>query len=94
MKLYIFPKYMEEAAKPGWIVRWLQAVGIIQVLGCIILGATVGGPLIANALTQAGVMSQEAASASALLIGLAAGILVGLWLSMRSEEHTSELQSP
>lgn len=29
MKLYIYPKHMEEAAKPGWIVRTLRTLGVI-----------------------------------------------------------------
>lgn len=82
MKMYIYPKYMEEAAKTGWIVRMLKALGVIQVLAYILIGATVGGPVIANALTQAGVMSREAASASATLIGLSVGILAGLVSSL------------
>lgn len=82
MKFYLFPKYMEEAAKSGWIVRTLKALGVLQLLGNILLGATVGGPVIANALTQAGIMSRNAASASATLIGLAVGILAGLISSL------------
>lgn len=82
MKFYLFPKYMEEAAKPGWIVRMLRALGVIQVITYIIVGATVGGPAIANALVQARVMSQEAAGASALLLGLAVGIFAGLVSSL------------
>ena len=82
MKLYIYPKHMEEAAKPGWIVRMLRALGVIQVIADIILGATVGGPVIAGALTQAGVMAPDAASASALLLGLAFGIFAGLITSL------------
>ena len=82
MKFYLFPKYMEEATKSGWIVRMLKALGVIQVVGYILLGATVGGPVIANALFQAGIMSRNAASASATLIGLAVGILAGLVSSL------------
>lgn len=82
MKFYLFPKYMEEAAKSGWIVKMLKTLGVLQVLGYILLGATVGGPVIANALTQAGIMSRNAASASATLIGLAVGILAGLVSSL------------
>lgn len=82
MKFYLFPKYMEEAAKPGWIVRMLKALGVIQVLAYILIGATIGGPVIANALTQAGVMSREAANASATLIGIAVGIFAGLISSL------------
>lgn len=78
MKFYLFPKYMEEAAKPGWIVRMLKALGVIQVLAYVLIGTTFGGPVIANALIQAGVMSREAASVSATLIGLAVGIFAGL----------------
>ena len=82
MKFYLFPKYMEEAAKSGWIVRTLKALGVLQLLGYILLGATVGGPVIANILAQAGIMSRQAANASATLIGLALGILVGLVSSL------------
>lgn len=82
MKFYLFPKYMEEAAKSGWIVKMLKALGVIQVIASILLGATVGGPVIANALVQARIMSQDAASASAILLGLAVGILAGLVFSL------------
>ena len=80
MKFYLFPKYMEEAAKSGWIVRTLKALGVLQLLGNILLGATVGGPVLANVL--AGVMSRQAANASATLIGLAVGIFAGLISSL------------
>ena len=82
MKFYLFPKYMEEAAKSGWIVRTLKALGVLQLLGNILLGATVGGPVLANVLAQAGVMSRQAANASATLIGLAVGIFAGLISSL------------
>lgn len=82
MKFYLFPKYMEEAAKSGWIVKMLKALGVIQVISYILLGATVGGPVIANVLVQAGILSHEAANASATLIGLAVGILAGLISSL------------
>ena len=82
MKFYLFPKYMEEAAKSGWIVRTLKALGVLQVIGYILLGATVGGPVLANVLAQAGIMSRQAANASATLIGLAVGILAGLVSSL------------
>ena len=29
MKFYLFPKYMEEAAKSGWIVKMLKTLGVI-----------------------------------------------------------------
>ena len=79
MKMYIYPKYLEEAAKTGWIVKFLRFLGVVQVVGCILLGVTVGGPFLALGLSQAGIMSQDAASASAMLLGLAAGIIVGLF---------------
>lgn len=82
MKFYLFPKYMEEAAKSGWIVRTLKALGVLQLLGNILLGITVGGPVLANVLAQAGIMSRQAANASATLIGLAVGILAGLISSL------------
>jgi drug/metabolite transporter (DMT)-like permease len=82
MKYYIFPKYMEEAAKTGWIVRMLRVLGVLQVAGCVILGATVCRPFVALWLFQLGLMSRDAASASAMLIGLALGILVGLVSSL------------
>lgn len=50
MKFYLFPKYMEEAAKSGWIVKMLKALGVIQVVAGIGLGITLGGPLLAQAL--------------------------------------------
>lgn len=78
MKMYIYPKYMEEAAKTGWIVKMLYFLGVAQVVGCIILGVIIGGPVLANQLTQAGIMSRDAASASATLLGLATGIIAGL----------------
>lgn len=78
MKFYLFPKYMEEAAKSGWIVKMLKALGVIQVVAGIGLGITLGGPLLAQALVQARIMSQDAAAASAMLLGLAIGILAGL----------------
>ena len=67
---YHNPKYMEQAAKSGWIVKFLRLVGVLQVSGSIILGATVGGPFIALWLSQMGIMSQEAAGASAILLAL------------------------
>lgn len=82
MKFYLFPKYMEEAHKSGWIVRMLKALGVLQVLGYILLGVTVGGPVTANVLVQARIMSHEAANASATLLGLAVGILAGLISSL------------
>lgn len=82
MKLYIYPKHMEEAAKPGWIVRTLRALGVIQVIAVIGVGVTLGGPLLAQVLVQAGVMAPDAASASALLLGLAFGIFAGLIISL------------
>ena len=63
-------------------MRTLKALGVLQVLAYILLGATVGGPVIANALVQARIMSQDAASASAMLLGLAVGILAGLVSSL------------
>ena len=78
MKFYLFPKYMEEAAKSGWIVKMLKALGVIQVVAGIGVGVTLGGPLLAQALVQARIMSQEVAAASAMLLGLGIGILVGL----------------
>lgn len=78
MKFYLFPKYMEEASKSGWIVRMLKALGVIQVVAGIGVGVTLGGPMLAQALVQARIMSQEAAAASAMLLGLAIGILAGL----------------
>ena len=32
MKFYLFPKYMEEAAPSGWIVRTLKALGDLHAL--------------------------------------------------------------
>lgn len=78
MKFYLFPKYMEEAAKSGWIVKMFKALGVIQVAAGIGVGVTLGGPLLAQALVQARIMSQEAAAASAMLLGLGIGIIVGL----------------
>lgn len=78
MKFYLFPKYMEEASKSGWIVRMLKALGVIQVVAGIGVGVTLGGPMLAQALVQARIMSQDAAAASAMLLGLAIGILAGL----------------
>lgn len=78
MKFYLFPKYMEEAAKSGWIVKMFKALGVIQVFAGIGVGVTLGGSLLAQALVQARIMSQEAAAASAMLLGLGIGILVGL----------------
>lgn len=78
MKFYLFPKYMEEASKSGWIVRMLKALGVIQVVAGIGVGVTLGGPMLAQALVQAHIMTQDAAAASAMLLGLAIGILAGL----------------
>ena len=78
MKFYLFPKYMEEASKSGWIVKMLKALGVIQVIAGIGVGVTLGGPMLAQALVQARIMSQDAAAASAMLLGLAIGILAGL----------------
>lgn len=78
MNLYIYPKNQAEAAKASWVVKLLYLLGLLQVLACAILGALVGGPFIAVTLTQLGIMDRSAASASALFIGLAAGIIVGL----------------
>jgi len=78
MKFYLFPKYMEEASKSGWIVRMLKALGVIQVVAGIGVGVTLGGPMLAQALVQARIMSQDAAAASAMLLGLGIGILAGL----------------
>lgn len=82
MKFYIYPKYIEEAVKSGWIVKFLRFIGVIQILGCIALGVTVGGRIIAAALAQAGIMSYSAAETSATLFGLAAGIITGLFVSL------------
>ena len=82
MKMYIYPKYMEEAAKTGWIVKLLRFLGVVQIGGCILLGVVVGGAAMSNGLVQLGIMSREAASASATLIGLAVGIIVGLFSSL------------
>lgn len=78
MKFYLFPKYMEEASKSGWIVRMLKALGVIQVIAGIGVGVTLGGPMLSQALVQARIMSQDAAAASAMLLGLGIGILAGL----------------
>lgn len=82
MNMLIYPKHMEETLKSGWIVKFLRGVGVLQVIGCIVLGVLVGGPYVAVMLTQTGVMSSEAAGIPALLIGAAVGIIAGLWTSL------------
>lgn len=82
MTTYIQPRNQSEADRPGWIAKFLRFLGVVQVVGCILLGVTVGGPFLALGLSQAGIMTQDAASASATLIGLAVGIIVGLFSSL------------
>ena len=78
MKAYMYPRYQKEAAKPGWIVKLLYFLGLLQVVGCAILGATVGGPIISLLLSALGVRSQTAVSGSSGLLGLIVGIIVGV----------------
>ena len=82
MNMLIYPKHMEETLKSGWIVKFLRVVGVLQVIGFIVLGVTLGGPYISLILSQAGIMSPDTAGIPALLIGLAAGIIAGLWSSL------------
>lgn len=82
MKFYLFPKYMEEAAKSGWIVRFLKIVGVVQAVLCAAAGVFLGGPYASALIFSAGLMDRQAASASGSLLGLAVGIVVGLWTSL------------
>ena len=82
MNMFIYPKYLEEASKSGWIVRTLRAFGVLQVIVSILIGATVGGQFLGVWLAQLGLMDYSAASASATLIGIAVGIVAGLWSSL------------
>ena len=82
MNMNIYPKYIEDAARSGWIVKCLTCIGVLQIAGCAILGVLFGGPFLALWLSQIGIMSQEAASASATFIGLGVGIIVGIWSSL------------
>lgn len=77
MKFYLFPKYMEEAAKSGWIVRMLKALGVINVVLCILFGWLFGGNM-ATALLIQSRMDQQTAAMVGPLLGFAGGILAGL----------------
>ena len=70
MNMFVYPKYLEDTAKTGWIVKFLRILGVLQVSDCVIAGATLGRPFVAATLVQAGIMSMDAANASAMLIGL------------------------
>lgn len=82
MKFYLFPKYMEEAAHSGWIVRMLRALGVIQVLSCILVGWVFGGPMLTRVLSANGLMDSSAASVAGPLLAMAFGIFSGLVSSL------------
>ena len=77
MKMVIYTKNEDLAAKPGWIVRTLYLLGCLHVLACAILGAIFLRPIIGVWLSQFG-MDYNAASSGALVIAVFAGIVVGL----------------
>ena len=80
--MYIYPKYMEEAAKSNWIVKFIRFLGVIQVIWCVALGALFCGAPLAALLIEADIMVQEAAAASAMLIGGIVGFVVGLFVGL------------
>ena len=82
MNMYIYPKYMEDAAKSGWIVKFLKVIGVIQVVGCIAAGLFLGSPFVMLWLEQARVMDSDAATLAAPLISLALSIFIGLFASL------------
>ena len=82
MNWVIFPKYAEETAKTTWVVKMLKALGVIQLLGCVAIGFFVGGPYISMVLVAGRIMSEDTAMVSGPLIGIAVGIIAGLWASL------------
>ena len=80
--MYIYPKYLEETSKSNWIVRMLKAIGVLQVIGCAIAGAFIGGPYISLLLLSGNLMDSDAAAIAGPLLGLAVGIFAGLWTSL------------
>lgn len=84
MKMYIYPKYLEKASKHHWTVRLLYAFGVIQIVGCTLLGWLFSGS-IAQTLYSGGVDAGAVAglvNVLGLLVGLMAGIIssVGTWI--------------
>ena len=77
MKMYIYTKNEDAASKPGWIVKVLYLLGLMQVLVCAILGAIFARPFIAVWLTRFD-LSESAANSASLLIGVGAGVAVGV----------------
>lgn len=81
MKFYLYPKYMEEASKSGWIVRMLKALGVINVVLCILFGWVFGGNMATAMLVQAR-MDRATADMVGPLLGFAGGIFAGLISSL------------
>lgn len=78
MKMVIYTKNEDLAAKPGWIVRTLYLLGMVHVVICAALGIIFARPFVALWLYQSGVLSQELASTLGYFIGLGLGILAGM----------------
>ena len=74
----IIPKYQQQAQKSGWIVKFFFILGLLQVIICIVLGVTVAPPFISELMFQMGFYTPDL-RASSILIGLAVGIIVGLF---------------
>ena len=77
MKMVIYTKNEDLAAKPGWIVRTLYLLGCLHVLACAILGAIFLRPIIGVWLVQRG-MHETDVNLISLALSVASGISVGL----------------
>ena len=82
MNWLIFPKYAEETSKKSWIIRTLEIYGVFTVIGAVLSGFFVAGPVIAAWLMKTVSMDFNSASLGGRILGLIGGIFSGLWVSL------------
>lgn len=82
MNWVIFPKYAEETAKKSWIIRTLEIYGVFTVIGAVLSGFFVAGPVIAAWLMKTVSTDFNTASLGGRILGIIGGFFSGLWLSL------------